>query len=181
MAKKQLIRITESDLSNMVMEATRKLIKENLDEMPSLPASQVQDRYGIFGKLQDYINKINEKRDAIIKDYGDSTTCLDKTGNFYALTGPIQLSKNGTVIISSEYGSDKYHALTKAGGVWKKCKGNQIDDGFSPCLKELKKVNNDIDRYIYDIQNYNPDWDEPENMDDQAKADFKQYKKNMPR
>lgn len=39
MAKKQLIRITESDLSNMVMEATRKLIKENLDEMPSLPAS----------------------------------------------------------------------------------------------------------------------------------------------
>lgn len=181
MAKKQLIRITESDLSNMVMEATRKLIKENLDEMPSLPASQVQDRYGIFGKLQDYINKINEKRDAIIKDYGDSTTCLDKEGNFYAIKAPIQLQKNGYVIISSDYGVDKYQALTKAGGVWKKAEGRYPGEGFKDVLAELKRINKDMEKYIYNIQNYNADWDEPENMDDQAKAEFKQYKKNMPR
>lgn len=180
MAKKQLIKITESDLSHMVLESIR-MIKESLYEMPAVPSSQVVDKYGLFAKLQKFIQNMNEKRDATVRDYGDSVTCLDKEGNFYALTGPIQLSKNGTVIIPSEYGTGKYHALTKAGGIWKKCKGNQIDDGFSLCLKELKRVNNDIDRYIYDIQNYNPDWDEPENMNDQAKADFKQYKKNMPR
>lgn len=179
--KKTLIKITENDIHRMVEDAIGRYLNESINEMPSLPLSQVQDRYGLFAKLQNYIAKMNEKKNAIIKDYGDSTTCLDKDGEFYALTGDIKLQNNGSVIIQTEHGLDKYRALTKAGGVWKKCAGDYYNGGFNEALQTLKRINKDLDRYIYDIQNYNSDWDDRDNMNDEAKAQYHQYKKNMPR
>lgn len=72
--KKQLIRITENDLHDMVMEAVRKVIKEDMDipdfgPVDKEPVEYPDDEDDEF--YQDYLQDPDAYKDDFLSDLGD--------------------------------------------------------------------------------------------------------------
>ena len=149
---KKIIRFTESDLHNIVMESVRRCMNEAVDPV---------------AKIQALIQQANDAYHHALEVQGESERwpLMDKEGTPYGLTSDIKLNGSGYIIIpfNGAYGMytpEKIKVLTRASGRIRIYPGDYMDNGWKDAAKMLKQIIRDAQIGNGHFENYDPNWED---------------------
>ena len=174
--KKQIVRLTESDLHNIIKESVSKVLKEGVNYTE---------------KIQQLIDAANNAyMEAVQVQDGDECPLMDKKGNCYGLKGQITLDKRGYVTIpffdiSNGWGDysniEKIRVLKQVNGKVKIIQGDTFEGGWRDVQKMLKQIIRDaqigneqkmLKQIIRDAQignehfkNYDSSWEDSDSLE----------------
>lgn len=158
-SRKRYLRLTESDLRQVVREAATKILTEMAVD-PTI-------------KVQQLIQQANDAYRQTIEVQGQTEwPLMDKEGNPYGLSGEIRLDGRGYIIIPfnggsySPYNPEKIKVLTRAGGRIRLYPGDYMNNGWKDAAKMLKQIIRDAQIGNGHFQNYDPNWENSDNPEE---------------
>lgn len=172
---KQILRLTESEIKQIVSESVKSIISEIVD-----PTAKIQQ---LIQQANDAYHK------AVELQSDDRWPLMDKEGNPYGLTGDIKLAGNGYIVIpfnGGAYGSyqpEKIRVLTRAGGRVRVLQGDYMTSGWKDARKMLNQIIRDANIGNGHFQNYDPNWEDAETPEEYKanKAALKDMNKQIGR
>lgn len=129
----------------------------------------------VLEKIQSMIDQANMAFESNMNEYGDSTKLclLNKEGGLYGLDGKIKLYKNGYIMIplctpydTGNYNYEKIKVFVKKGDGFKfYYDETHMDYDWRDAQKILKNVVADALRYKKDMEGYDPNWEDDNNVE----------------
>ena len=173
---KKVIRLTESDLHNIVMESVKRCMNEAVNPVAKIQAliQQANEAYHNADEIQG----------------GTEWPLMDREGMPYGLSSDIKLDGRGYVIIPfngtsySEYSEPvKIRVLQKVGGKIRIIAGDTWTEGWKDVSKMLKRIIKDAHIGIGNFQEYDPNWESADTPEEyQAnKAALRDFNKKIGR
>lgn len=162
------IRLTESQLHNVIKESVKKVIA-NINEAT---------RVDYVARVQDLVNQANQAIASNSQEYG-SGALMGKDGDTYDVKG-LKLTGNGYLVFTIHSWQDeteKIRMFTRKGGALVPYKDEiGYDYDYKDGLKFLKKFIADAERALKDIQGYDPNWEE---QGDEGKKAIRGFNKSI--
>ena len=158
---KRTIRLTESDLHNLIKESVNKVLNE---------ARVVDYKERVMSLINAANNAYNE-----VAETGSDYPLMDKKGNSYGLKGEITLDARGYVIIPFEDGTrgwgdysdtERIRVLRKVNGQIQIIPGDYFEEGWRDVQKKLKQIIRDAQIGKQYSQNYDPSWEDSETSEE---------------
>ena len=174
---KKIIKLTESDLHNIIKESVKNVIKEGIN----VESSQV------IRKIQDFIDEANNAYNNAKEICGGDDRCLmDKNQDvFYGLRANIYLDGRGYINIPfNKYeGTIRIKVIKKVNGKIVLNKGDFYTEGWDDAKKILKKIIRDAEIGIKHFQGYDPNWEYSESPEELRtnKNALRQFNKSIGR
>lgn len=154
-SKNRPLRLTESELKQVIREAAMKIITEMAAD-PTI-------------KIQQLIQQANDAYHHALEVQGKTERwpLMDKEGTPYGLTGDIKLDGRGCVVIPFDgaygvYTPEKIKVLTRAGGRIRINQGDYMDSGWKDAAKMLKQIIRDAQIGNGHFEKYDPNWESAE-------------------
>ena len=154
-SRRRQLRLTESELKQVVREAAMKIITE----MAADPTINIQQ----------LIQQANDAYHHALEVQGKTERwpLMDKDGTPYGLTGDIKLDGRGCVVIPFDgaydvYTPEKIKVLTRAGGRIRINQGDYMNSGWKDAAKMLKQIIGDAQIGNGHFEKYDPNWESAE-------------------
>lgn len=160
------IRISESELSDIVAESVSRVINEG---------TSVVDRFS------ELVNSANEAYRRNVEEFGDEMSLMDREAECYGLSSDIRVMGNGYILFPfkawkySTYNGPtiRIRTFSKAGGKVTLYKDElHYSYDYRDAKKLLKQVISDAERYRKDMEGYDPNWEDEEEGNPKAIRDF---------
>jgi hypothetical protein len=170
MEKRQIIKINENKLQHIIMESIKMVLNESTN---------------VVETVNDLINAANQAYIDAVNFTGDKYALMGKDGISYGLKELVAL-KRGRVIITYDdiYNSHidmNVKVLEKRNGKIYIINGDYFDEGWKDVRKELNQIIKDAERAKQHMQNYDPNWEDADTLEDfkANKAKMKNFNKSI--
>jgi hypothetical protein len=156
---KNTIRLTESDLHNIIKESVNKILREGvgIEDSP------------VVRRIQELIDSANDAFHNAKEICDDNRCLMDKNEDvFYGLRADIYLDGRGYVNIPFDNyeGTISIKVIKKLRGKIVLNKGDLYTEGWDDVKKLLKKIIRDAEIGIKHFQGYDPNWETSESPEE---------------
>ena len=174
--KKQVIKLTESDLHRIIKESVNRVIKEGFDAESS----------PVIRRIQQLIDAANSAYNNAKETCGDNRCLMSKNEDvYYGLMSDIYLDKRGYVNIPFDGydGTVRIKVIKKVNGKIVLNKGDFYTEGWDDVKKLLKNIIRDSEIGIKHFQGYDPNWEYSESPEELKanKNSLRQFNKSIGR